>query len=219
MADKNENTKPSRVLKERWNLKEYGGTKDAYLDGSKIWNSHTDITLPVNNPKLEIDNIKLELLEKNIDKKEFDEIFDHEQKIIPEKFKSKCKKYKINYYKINRIMKNHLQELLNNKELISIMEEEQILNIILDNARIHTAKIVEESCEILSVNLVFLPPYCPFLNPIEGVWKDIKREIYNENYYSLNELIELFETKFYEKVDNTSYYDNWVMQFFGVNIS
>ena len=155
----------------------------------------------VNNPKLEIDNIKLELLEKNIDKKEFDEIFDHEQKIIPEKFKSKCKKYKINYYKINRIMKNHLQELLNNKELISIMEEEQILNIILDNARIHTAKIVEESCEILSVNLVFLPPYCPFLNPIEGVWKDIKREIYNENYYSLNELIELFETKFYEKVD------------------
>ena len=109
--------------------------------------------------------------------------------------------------------------MLNNKELISIMEEEQILNIILDNARIHTAKIVEESCEILSVNLVFLPPYCPFLNPIEGVWKDIKREIYNENYYSLNELIELFETKFYEKVDNTSYYDNWVMQFFGVNIS
>ena len=141
------------------------------------------------------------------------------KKIIPEKFKSKCKKYKINYYKIHRIMKNHLQELLNNKELISIMEEEQILNIILDNARIHTAKIVEESCEILSVNLVFLPPYCPFLNPIEGVWKDIKREIYNENYYSLNELIELFETKFYEKVDNTSYYDNWVMQFFGVNIS
>ena len=129
------------------------------------------------------------------------------------------KKYKINYYKINRIMKNHLQELLNNKEIISIMEEEQILNIILDNARIHTAKIVEESCEILSVNLVFLPPYCPFLNPIEGVWKDIKREIYNENYYSLNELIELFETKFYEKVDNTSYYDNWMMQFFGANIS
>jgi len=36
MADKNENTKLLRVLKEKWNLKEYGGTKDAYSDGSKI---------------------------------------------------------------------------------------------------------------------------------------------------------------------------------------
>lgn len=99
------------------------------------------------------------------------------------------------------------------------MKEEKPLTIILDNARIHTAKIVEEACEILSVNLVFLPPYCPFLSPIEDVWKDVKRELYNENYFSLNELTELFERKFYEKVDQISYYKNWVMKFFGVNIS
>ena len=36
MAVKNENTKLLEVLKERWNLKEYGGTKDVYLDGFKI---------------------------------------------------------------------------------------------------------------------------------------------------------------------------------------
>lgn len=173
----------------------------------------------VNNPKLEIKNIKLELLENNMDKDEFDELFDDEKKIIPKKLKSKCKKYKINYYKINRIMKKHLQNMLNNKKLISIMKEEKPLNIILDNARIHTAKIVEEACEILSVKLVFLPPYCPFLSPIEDVWKDVKRELYNENYFSLNELTELFERKFYEKVDQISYYKNWVMKFFGVNIS
>ena len=116
-------------------------------------------------------------------------------------------------------MKKHLQNLLNNKKLISIMKEEKPLNIILDNARIHTAKIVEEACEILSVNLVFLPPYCPFLSPIEDVWKDVKRDLYNKNYYSLNELTELFETKFYEKVNHISYYENWVLKFFGVNIS
>ena len=55
----------------------------------------------VNNPKLEIDNIKLELLEKIMNDEEFNEIFDDEKKIIPEKLKSKCKKYKINHYKIN----------------------------------------------------------------------------------------------------------------------
>ena len=86
---------------------------------------------------------------------EFNEIFDDEKKIIPEKLKSKCKKYKINYYKINILMKKHLKKLLNNKKLISMMKEEKPLNIILDNARIHTAKIVEEACEILSIKLYF----------------------------------------------------------------
>ena len=74
----------------------------------------------VNNPKLEIDNIKVELLEKNMDNDE-----DDDKKIIPEKLKSKCKKYKINYYKINILMKKHLQNLLNNKKLILIMKEEK----------------------------------------------------------------------------------------------
>lgn len=32
------------------------------------------------------------------------------------------------------------------------------------------------------------------------------RELYNEDYYSLKELKELFETKFYEKVNHISYY-------------
>ena len=173
----------------------------------------------VSSPKLDINNIKLELLRKYMDEKEFKQMFDNDHEIIPKKFKSKCKKYPINYYKINQTMKKHLQKLLDNKELSLLMKEEKPLNIILDNARIHTAKIVKEACEILSVNLVYLPPYCPFLSPIEDVWKDIKREIYNTNHKSLDELIELFETKFYEKVDNSSYFENWVMKFFGVNIS
>ena len=151
---------------------------------------------------------KMELLKKYMDEKEFKQIFNDDQKIIPKKFESKCKKYRINYYKINQTIKKHLQKMLNNKKLSFLMKEEKPLNIILDNARIHTAKIVEEACEILSVNLVYLPPYCPFLSPIEDVWKDIKREIYNTNYKSLDELIELFELKFYEKVDNISYFEN-----------
>lgn len=173
----------------------------------------------INNPKLEIKNVKLELLNKYMDKTEFKQMFDDEGNIISKKFKSKCKKYRINFYKINQTIKKHLQKLLNNKKLIYMMKDEKPLNIILDNARIHTAKIVKEACEILSINLVYLPPYCPFLSPIEDVWKDIKRDIYNTNHKTLDELINLFELKFYEKIDNVSYVENWVMKFFGVNIS
>ncbi|WP_261795622.1 transposase [Methanobrevibacter oralis] len=141
------------------------------------------------------------------------------KRLSQKKFKSKCKKYHINYYKINQIIKKHLQKMLINKKLSLLMKEEKSLNIFLDNAKIHKAKIVEEACEILSVNLVYLPPYCPFLNPIEDIWKDIKREIYNTDHKSLDELIKLFESKFYEKIDKISYFENWVMKFFGVNIS
>ena len=44
-----------------------------------------------------------------------------------------------------------------------MMKEEKPLNIILDNARIHTAKIVEEACEILSIKFVFLVQNVYFL--------------------------------------------------------
>ena len=107
---------------------------------------------------------------------------------------------------------------LNNKKLINLLQNERKLNLILDNARIHTAKFVEEMCDILSINLVFLPPYCPFLNPIEDVWKDIKREIYISDYETLDDLIELFTSLFYEIVDNVTYYENWLIEFFDINL-
>ena len=97
------------------------------------------------------------------------------------------------------------------------MKEERKLNLVLDNASIHTSKIVEEVSEILFINLVFLPPYCPFLNPIEDLWKDVKKNIYNTDYSTLEELTELFRNEFEEKVDSQSYYENWLEKFFDIN--
>ena len=45
-------------------------------------------------------------------------------------------------------------------------------------------------------------------NPIEDVWKDIKREIYISDYETLNGLKDLFTDLFYEIVDNITYYEN-----------
>ncbi|MDW8146427.1 MAG: IS630 family transposase [Roseiflexaceae bacterium] len=49
------------------------------------------------------------------------------------------------------------------------------LNIlVLDTSGAHTARrlTIPEN-----VRLVFLPPYCPELNPIERVWRDLKDEL------------------------------------------
>lgn len=49
--------------------------------------------------------------------------------------------------------------------------------IVIDNARIHTAKVTKMVAGELSIFLVFLPPYSPDLQPIEFAWKDLKREL------------------------------------------
>jgi len=48
---------------------------------------------------------------------------------------------------------------------------------ILDNARIHHARISVAYAGSQKIYLVYLPPYSPHLNPIEYSWKDLKKEL------------------------------------------
>lgn len=63
--------------------------------------------------------------------------------------------------------------------------------VILDNARIHHAKLLEsflKENETL-LQLMFLPPYSPNLNLIEGLWKWLKEKvIYNVFYKTVPEI-------------------------------
>ncbi|WP_084790345.1 transposase [Methanosphaera sp. WGK6] len=36
--------------------------------------------------------------------------------------------------------------------------------------------MVQKAAEILNINLIFLKPYCPCLNPIEDIWRIIKKQ-------------------------------------------
>lgn len=58
--------------------------------------------------------------------------------------------------------------------------------MILDNSRIHHAKLLEPFLleHEDSLQFVFLPPYSPKLNLIEGLWGWLKLEIINNLFYS-----------------------------------
>lgn len=63
--------------------------------------------------------------------------------------------------------------------------------MILDNARIHRAKLLQQLLDDNShrLELVFLPPYIPNLNLIEGLWGWLKSEVINNVFYkSLNQI-------------------------------
>ena len=57
--------------------------------------------------------------------------------------------------------------------------------IVLDNARIHHAKLLEPFLqeEKDRLQLEFLPPYSPKLNPIEGLWKWLKFAVINNVFF------------------------------------
>ena len=71
--------------------------------------------------------------------------------------------------------------------------------LIIDNARFHHARLHKEWREACSdrFKLLFMPPYSPELNPIERVWKLIRRLCTHNRYFSkLEELIVKVESQF-----------------------
>ena len=58
--------------------------------------------------------------------------------------------------------------------------------VVLDNAPFHTARVVRE-CETewarKGLMLYRLPPYCPHLNLIEGVWRRLKGFLMPRRFY------------------------------------
>ena len=73
-------------------------------------------------------------------------------------------------------------ELLSNLESMNIgglMENEKEIVIILDNYKPHHNTEFIRFCELLKITLIYLPAYTPQYNPIEQVWKSIKRIIYD----------------------------------------
>lgn len=57
--------------------------------------------------------------------------------------------------------------------------------MILDNARIHHAKLIQPFLDEHKnrLKLVFLPPYSPELNLIEGLWKWLKKSVIHNVFY------------------------------------
>lgn len=68
----------------------------------------------------------------------------------------------------------------------------EMIYLVLDNARYNRSwKVKELACD-LGIELIYLPPYSPNLNPIERVWKFFKKKVlYNQYYESKTEFEEV----------------------------
>lgn len=58
------------------------------------------------------------------------------------------------------------------------------LHVILDGAAYHRANAVKEKARALNIQLHYLPPYSPNLNPIERLWKVMNEHARNNRYFA-----------------------------------
>lgn len=61
--------------------------------------------------------------------------------------------------------------------------EKRTIHIIWDNAGYHSDKAIQEFAKNLAIELHYLPPYSPNLNPIERVWKIMHEKVSANKYY------------------------------------
>lgn len=86
--------------------------------------------------------------------------------------------------------------------------------VILDNFPSHKSKAVQNKARELGIYLVRLPKYSPDLNPIEIIWRAIKRVISLEFVQNKAALRDLIEKSFKEFSGKLSYARWWISRFF-----
>lgn len=85
------------------------------------------------------------------------------------------------------------------------------LVIVLDNFPTHKSELVKATAIMLGITLVYLPPYSPELNPIEEVWKSIRRELSTAFYLTKQELQTLIQKAYYKLIGLHDYANQWVI--------
>jgi transposase len=85
--------------------------------------------------------------------------------------------------------------------------------LILDNFSTHKSKIVLEIAKYMNIELIFLPPYSPDLNPIEFIWKSIKKAISTRSIENTLELIAYVKHHFRTFAMSLSFAHRWVEKF------
>lgn len=85
--------------------------------------------------------------------------------------------------------------------------------LILDNSKSHHADKTIRKAKELNIILLFLPPYSPDLNPVEFIWKTIKREVSVNFIQSKEHLRNIIKDEFARVSKSLSFAKKWMKMF------
>jgi transposase len=132
-----------------------------------------------------------------------------EEEIADEKI---LKRKKFDNNKVQR-EKDVLYQILKEfqtKEYKDIFAEEKKIWIVLDNAKIHIAKLTKQIAEVLNIELIFIEPHASDLNPIERVWYSVKDKMSVTYVEDETYLINHFSDYFYFYANSETLNKKWI---------
>lgn len=91
------------------------------------------------------------------------------------------------------------------------------LVVLLDNFASHTSRATRERAEELDIHLVYLPPYSPHLNPLEQVWKSLKRALSPASVPDKAAFLRAIHDEFFELTPRVSFAAEWIDRFLDVD--
>ncbi|CAD7769806.1 DDE superfamily endonuclease [Candidatus Methanoperedenaceae archaeon GB37] len=109
--------------------------------------------------------------------------------------------------------KNKAEDFTTFLRRIREAKPEKRIAVVLDNSRTHHAKKVKKKAEKLNISLIYLPPYSPDLNPIENIWKSVKRAVSEKTPLNMEELNEAIAKAFKKLTKSISSAKNWIEKF------
>ena len=126
----------------------------------------------------------------------------------------------IGFYAING---NSVKEFLQDSKAISIAQflesiksanrEYKSVIIVIDNFASHRSKLVRDKAKELGLFLVYLPPYSPDLNPIEFIWKSIKRILSVSSIGDECDMRQIISDSWDKFSNSLSYAEAWIRKF------
>lgn len=93
------------------------------------------------------------------------------------------------------------------------LKEEKRIVMVLDNYSAHLSNLGKDVAKFLNIKLLYLPTYSPKYNPIEQVWRAMKRKISSIDFKSIESLLNKVKYYYSEYVTEKTFTDKWIKKF------
>ena len=87
------------------------------------------------------------------------------------------------------------------KEVEKRFGDKKSIHLFVDNARYYRSRLVMDYVQSSKIKLHFLPPYAPNLNPIERLWKFLKKTVIKTNYTPDTDVFKQNVKNFFENIE------------------
>lgn len=112
------------------------------------------------------------------------------------------------------------EDMCNFLESVRRWNGDRPIVMVIDNFAVHHSKAVAAKAAELKIHLVFLPPYSPDLNPIEFIWKTVKKVVSRTRIIDRAHMISLLEENFETEARKLSYSGSWTSKFLcGISVN